>query len=193
MATVNAEKIKRHARLRGLSISDLAAGAGLSRQAVYQMMRPDYQAVSSGLELVARVLDLDPLQLLRRQDSRRDRLEQVITTVELAASGDPRAFEILPGCIVDLGGGVHTDLNDLPQPIPQLLASAGEVALSLVGRSWLNRFIKRQSAWTRDGLAFFFGSDLMDASRIVRLTPEPVAAHMVFGVFEMDAFARHIS
>jgi transcriptional regulator with XRE-family HTH domain len=183
--------MKRYIRLRGMSISDLAAEAGLSRQAVYQMMKSGYRPVSSGLESVARVLDLDAVDLLCKTDKTQDRIEAVVGTVEAAAAGDPRAFETLPACILDLGSRNLTGLNDLSRPIPQLLAAAGQVALHLAGLRWLERFISRQSAWTPPELAFFFGSELMDTARIVRLTPEPMAAHRVFGVFDMDAFARH--
>ena len=192
MTTVDAKKLRRYTKLRGLSISDLAAEAGLSRQAVYQMMRPGYRPLSSGLESVAKVLELDAIDLLARLDSRHDRLEAVVNTVEASASGDPRAFETLPACILDLGSRNHSGLNDMLMPAPQLLSAAGQIALHLTGMSWLERFISRQSAWTRPELVFFFGTELMDASRIVRLTPEPMAAHRVFGVFEMDAFARHV-
>ena len=192
MTAVDAKKIRRYAKLRGLSISDLAAEAGLSRQAVYQMMRSGYRPLSTGIETVAKVLDLDAIELLVRIDSRHDRLEAVVHTVEASASGDPRAFETLPSCILDLGSRNHSLFNDMPMPAPQLMAAAGQIALQLTGVSWLERFIARQSAWTRPEMAFFFGSDLMDTARIVRLTPEPMEAHRVFGVFEMDAFARHV-
>lgn len=175
-----------------MSISDLANEAGLSRQAIYQMMKPGYQPVRSGLESVAGVLDLAAVDLLDRTDTRQDSIEAVVDAVEAAGAGDPRAFETLPACILELGSRHHSDLNDMPAPLPQLLAAAGQVALQLTGRKWLERFVSRQSSWTRPELAFFYGAELMDASRIVRLTPQPMAAHKVFGVFEMAAFARHV-
>ncbi len=192
MTVVDSSKIKRYARLRGMSISDLASEAGLSRQAIYQMMKPGYQPVRSGLESVADVLELAAVDLLHRTDTRQDSIDAVVDTVETAASGDPRAFETLPACILDLRSRQYGDLDDMPAPLPQLLAAAGQVALHLTGRKWLERFVARQSAWTRPELAFFYGGELMDVSRIVMLTPEPMAAHKVFGVFEMDAFARHV-
>ena len=192
MTVVDAGKMKRYARLRGMSVSDLAAEAGLSRQAVYQMMKPGYRPVSSGLESVAGVLGLDAVDLLCRTDRQQDHVEAVVATARAAAAGDPRAFETLPACILDLGSRHHSDLNDMPRPLPRLLAAAGQVALHLKGLKWLERFVSMQSSWTSPELAFFFGSELMDTSRIVGLTPEPMAVHKVFGVFELGAFSRHI-
>jgi len=40
--------------------------------------------------------------------------------------------------------------------------------------------------------AFFFSADLMDPERLVRMTPEPLRKHRVFGAFSIDDFARHL-
>ncbi len=112
--------------------------------------------------------------------------------VKQAGRGDARAFELLPAGVLDMAEKDLFALDAQDGPAPQLLAAAGQVAKSISDKPWLDSFIRLHAVNIMPGAAFFFGADLIDAQRLVSLTPAPMQQHRVFGVYDMDSFSRHV-
>ncbi len=62
-----AARLRKVMRDRGVSVTELAARSGISRQAVYKMLRTDFDPLSRGVRSVARGLGIDPIDLLPRE------------------------------------------------------------------------------------------------------------------------------
>ncbi len=193
MVSVNATRLRMHLQAKGMTISGLARAAGITRQAVHQMLRPGYRPLSLGVETVARALEVDPLDILYEECAEARRRREVEDLVTRAAAGDARAFEVLPATLLLTQGEEIESLHARDATSHQILAAAAEVAGTLSRRPWMERFIRGHASRVVKGQAFFFGTGLIGMERLMSLTPSPMRRHRVYGAFEMKAFARHCS
>ncbi|MBN2802323.1 MAG: helix-turn-helix transcriptional regulator [Deltaproteobacteria bacterium] len=183
---LNQKKIKELIKINGYNVRSLALQANLSRQGYYDMFKSDYQPVSKGLYAVAEVLGVSPIDLLTESDNTLRELNQLLHN---AAQGDARNFEVLPAIIYSAVkksipvNGTNTINN-------RILAAAAQIAYSITNKKKLQLLATKLEQQERRN-AFFFGSDLMELTHIIQMTPVPMAKHNVFGVFELKDFERH--
>jgi transcriptional regulator with XRE-family HTH domain len=177
---------------RQLDLTALAKRAGLSRQAVHRFLRPGHCPLSRGFVAVAEALGTSPVALLRSSGGRPLPWDEPLDLVRAAATGEARAFELLPAEVRKAAGRGYCPDETLAPVHHQLIAAAAEVALELAPSDRLRRIAARHAAAVEPGRAFFFAADLMSPDRIVVATPAPMARHLVFGAFAMDDFARHL-
>ena len=176
---------------QGLDMSALARRAGLSRQALYRFLKPDFTPLGDGFLAMTAALGVSPLCLLRDDEPRARDSQRIASLLQDAAHDDARAFEVLPANLLSaLETGLH--LPPLVPPAYQLLAAAAEVARHLSGDQRLDPLIALHRAEVEPNLAFFFGARAMSAERIIAMTPEPMQRHLVFGAFALDDFRRHL-
>ena len=184
--TVDTEKIKALFRSKKLNVRGLTSRANLSRQGYYDMLKSDYQPFSKGIAAIARVLGVSPLDLLKEAESSASEIKKILAKAE---KGDARSFEILPATLFALA----IKDEQVPGMLPlqyRLFAAASEIVYVTTGQKKYKRLASKYTPG-KNGRAFFFGADMMDASRILQKTPEPMRKHDVFGVFELEDFQRH--
>jgi DNA-binding phage protein len=190
---VDTETLRALMAARGLDVSALAKSAGLSRQALYRFLDPAPRPFSRGFMAVAGALDVSPAALVLDSGVCEVPWREVSGLAREAAKGEPRAFELLPACLsrAAAGGvGAEETLSPLEH---QLVGAAAEVAVALVRHKHVLRDVAAaHGSQTEPGRAFFFAADLMTPERIVAATPGAMACHLVFGVFSMADFKRHL-
>ncbi len=57
----------------------------------------------------------------------------------------------------------------------------------------IEEFVGLHSSLYKPGRAFFFSLRLMDTERILADTPNAMKKHLVFGAFNIEDFARHLT
>ena len=190
MSMLDKGRIRSRMSELGFNMTRLASAAGLSRQSVYAILRPGYRPVATGVEALAVALGVEPLDLLRRDESDSGVVETA-AWIRQSATGDPRAFEVLPAALLMTR---PENLNSLALDTPvehQLAACAADIAIALSGVRTLAAFAQRHSSMAEPNRAFFFGLAGMTPERIVQQTPAPMQRHLVFGAFDMLSFQRH--
>ena len=182
---------ERMARL-GIGITELAAMAGVSRQTVHTLLKPGFQPLPASVEAIAAVLDVDPIRLVVSSgsgDSPEPPVEELLTE---SAAGSSRAFELLPARLVaDSVGRPGRMLHPADPVRNRLAAAAAEMANALSPSPRLRALVDFHARKQPAHHAFFFGTGLMTPERIIRMTPEPLRKHGVFGAFAIEDFARH--
>ncbi len=179
---------------RHITVVELAARAGLSRQAIYKMLRSDFDPLSQGVRKVARAIGVDPIDLLPREDQPTGRIAEVLALVRRAAAEkDARAFEVLPAALAGLDppslAALHPGANPLEA---RLLAAAAAMAAELTSSATLRRFAESWGQTEDPSQGFFFGGPLADVDRSIASTPELLRRHRVFGGFSEEMFRRHL-
>jgi transcriptional regulator with XRE-family HTH domain len=184
---INGDRVDQLMRAMGLTLSELASRTHLTRQTVYNILRPGYQPFSKGLISIAEVLGVHPLDLLKNHP---DASREIPALVSQAAKGKARAFELLPAALF----AAFADGTPVPGGYSQvqyrLLAAAAETVKAISGDIAFEKLAKVFLP-DRTGEAFFFGIGRMSPDRIVAMTPPPLKKHLVFGAFELGDFGRH--
>ena len=170
---------------RGLSPTQLARRAGLSRQALYRFLDPAYDPFPLGFRRVAAALAVSPGALVSQQVSDLESL------VREAATDDARAFELLPATVHAATPEERRSARAETITERRLLAAAGEFAQTVAPSSELRRWVDGVSRGLPVHSPFLFGARWMDVSRIAAATPEPLARHHVYGAFEPETLRRH--
>jgi transcriptional regulator with XRE-family HTH domain len=192
MVSLDANAVRKLMEASGIGPSELARRSGLSRQAIYQMMKPGFQPLVRSVGSVSAALGVSPLGLLVDDDSSRSAEAELSTLVRGARQGNARAFELLPGALVKRRV-VPRPVQDSEEPeVHQVLAAASALAYALTGDSHFHVLSRNHGGKARAGSALFFGSELMTPERILAMTPEPMRRHLVFGAFELADFERHM-
>jgi lambda repressor-like predicted transcriptional regulator len=176
---------------RGLNPTALARRAGISRQALYRMLDPEYDPFPSGFRAVAAALATRPERLVTPLST--PALEEIKVLAHDAASGDARAFELLPAALSALTSFELHMLEEAPEPVRRLLVAAADVLATTTTREDLRPWIIAQAARLSGTLAVFFGGAWMDPERLVAVTPPVLARHKLYGAFDMDSFTRHLN
>ena len=178
---------------RQLSVLDLAERTGLSRQAIYKMLQTDFDPLSQGVRKVARAIEVDPTDLLPREDDPTAQIAEVLALVHRAAAEkDARAFEVLPAALAALDPTSLARLHSKSDLEMRLLAAAAAMAAELTSNDNLGRLAESWGQTEDPYQGFFFGGPLADVERSVASTPEPLCRHRVFGSFSTDLFRRHL-
>lgn len=192
MATVDTEKIKTLMAAKGFDVTSLAASAGLSRQGLHRLLRPDYEPFPRGFVSLANALGVTPQSILVTEEGKGNK-ENVYSLLELSAKGEPRAFELLPIALSRLSMRALRGLDVRQSLEHQLLAAAGEVANGARSTRILENFVHQHASECQTGRAFFFTYQMMDVERIIAVTPPAMKKHLVFGGFNEEDFERHFS
>ncbi len=190
---VDVRRISNLMKSQGIDMSTLAQNAGLSRQGLYRLLRPEHPPLNRGFQSVATTLGVSALSLMRETRPQDEKWHQVESLLGQAASGESRAFEVLPAHVIGILPARRPRQETLPPSHHQLLAAAGEVARSIVAKRGLKKFTARHAAFSEPGQAFFFAANLMSPDRIVATTPKPMKRHLVFGSFQTEDFERHFT
>ena len=192
MATVDTDKIKALMVAKGFDVTSLAASAGLSRQGLHRLLRPDYEPFPRGFVSLANALGVTPESILVTGEGKGNK-EDVYSLLELSAKGEPRAFELLPAALSRLSTRALWGLDVRQSLEQQLLAATGELANCVRPTRNLANFVRRHASECVPGRAFFFSHKMMDVERIMAVTPAAMKKHLVFGGFNEEDFERHFS
>lgn len=192
MLAVNAALVRSTANDRGMTLSKLARTAGISRQALHNLLRPGFNPVVQSVHQVSAALGLDLTDMLQPSGLAGDHAASFLQTLRSAMQGDSRAFELLPA-LLELAPAASGDLADCDDPLAhQLLAAASDIGFAVTGKKHMHARAGFHADKARRHAGFFFGVPLMSIQRAVELTPAPMKKHGVFGAFTLDDFRRHL-
>ncbi len=177
----------------GIGVAELATRANVSRQAIYGLLRPDYDPISPGVRKVARALNVDPVDLLPRENDPAGHTSRILDVLRLAAGRkDARAFEVLPALLAGLDEAALATLRPVNDTETRLLGAALAMAAELTGRSVLRTSAEALRRNEDPHQAIFFGGRRIDFLRAVEQTPDALRRHGVFGILDMELFRRHL-
>jgi transcriptional regulator with XRE-family HTH domain len=188
-----ATRLESAMRGRGMGVMELAQRASVSRQTVYNLLRPDFDPLSPGIRKVAGALDVDPVDLLPRASDPTGGAGKVMRLLQ-AASGrkDARAFELLPAALAALDVAAVETLHPTTDAGIRVLGAAAAMAADLTSSGPLHSLAETLRRQEDPHQALFFGRGLADPVRVVEETPEPLRRHKVFGAFDTGLFRRHL-
>jgi transcriptional regulator with XRE-family HTH domain len=175
-----------------LSVKDLAALTGLSRQTIHALLRPGFRPLVPSVDTVALALGIEASLLLEVASAVTADIPGARQLLDRAVAGDARSFELLPALLATSHPIPSAMILESRDTHLQLARAAAEVANTLAPSPPLEALANLTRTSGRCFHGFFFGADLMSPERIVQLTPEPLRKHLVFGAFAMADFARHL-
>lgn len=188
-----AERLQDAMTSRHVGVVELARRAGVSRQTVYNFLRPDYDPISPGLRKIAKALDLDPVELLPLEDDAGKSAARLLDLLRSAAGRkDSRAFEVLPALVAGVEVSTLSCLHPATDAEVRVLGAAAAMAAEMTGNTALSGFAAALRRREDPHSAIFFGRLAVDPVRTIERTPEPLRAHRVFGAFDVDLFRRHL-
>jgi len=189
---LDSERIRAALKRKRMSMTALATEAGVSRQALHRLMRPGFRPLPDSVVNVARVLDMEPADMLKATGECRKR-QELEMLLNKAKAGDARAFELLPAHLSrdpDIGRDFPTS-NDATTHL--LLAAAAAVAMVLRPGRRIKAAISYHSERAGTGRAYVFPSRFLPPELVVQRTPKPMRERNVFGAFDLGDFQRHLA
>lgn len=178
----------------GVGVAELARKAGVSRQTVYNLLQPDFDPISPGVRKVARALQVDPRDLLPREDDLSIRAAKILDVLRAAARRkESRAFEVLPALLAEADPDSVSSIRPSTDAEVRVLGAALAMAAGLTGKPHLDSLAEALLRLEDPHQALFFGKLSLDPVTIIERTPDPLRPHRVFGAFTEDLFRRHLA
>ncbi len=179
---------------KDIGVAEVARMAGVSRQAIYNLMQPGYDPISPGIRKVAAALKVDPLDLIPRQDDVAAQTARILDILRSAAARkESRAFEVLPALLAETDPDFLASIRPSGDTEVRVLGAALAMAAELTGKAQLRSLAEAFLRLEDPHQAIFFGKLLVDPVTIIEQTPKPLRAHRVFGAFTEDLFRRHLA
>lgn len=179
---------------RGVGVAELARKAGVSRQTVYNLLQPNFDPISQGVRRVARALQVDPRDLLPREDDFSVQASRILDVLRAAARRkESRAFEVLPALLAEANPDSVSSLRPSTDAEVRVLGAASAMAAGLTGKSHLRSLAEALLRLEDPNQALFFGRLAVDPIATIERTPDALRPHRVFGAFTEDLFRRHLA
>lgn len=189
-----ATRLQEVMRSSHLGVGEVASMAGVSRQTVYNLLQPGYDPISPAIRKVARALQVDPQDLIPREDDLPVRTARILDVLRAAAHGrDSRAFEVLPALLSETDPGMLSSIRPSTDAEVRILGAAMAMAAELTGVPDLRSLAKALLRLEDPHQALFFGKLSADPVAVIERTPAPLRPHRVFGAFTEDLFRRHLA
>ena len=189
---LDTQRIRQALRQKRMNTTDLAREVGVSRQAIYRLLKSGYQPLPLSVVKVARVLELEPWEMLLPGEDAEGQMA-FVKLLEKAKIGEARAFELLPAHL-SRDPSVGWSYADGADPTTHLLlAGAAAVANALWPGREIEAAVSFHSTRAGNGPAFMFRSKFMPPELVVERTPAPLRQQNVFGVFDLVDFRRHLA
>lgn len=188
-----AARLQEIMRNRHVGVVALAHQAGVSRQTVHGLLRPEYDPISPGVRKVARALQVDPRDLLPREDDPSALVAKILDVLQAAAERkESRAFEVLPALLAEVDPSLLPTLRPSSDTEMRVLGAAAAMAAELTGKPHLLSLAEALLRLEDPHQALFFGRLAVDPMATIERTPGPLRPHRVFGAFDEDLFRRHL-
>jgi len=188
---LDTQRIRQALRQKRMNATDLAREVGVSRQALYRLLKPGFRPLPQSVVKVARVLELEPWEMLLPGEDAEGQMA-FKKLVGKAKNGNARAFELMPAYLSRDPNIGWSYAEEADPTTHLLLAAAAAVANALWPGREIEAAVSFHSTRAGNGPAFMFGSKFMPPELVVERTPVPMRRQNVFGVFDLDDFRRHL-